>query len=83
MVSAGFAGPGEHGGLTVSVDRTRCAGTGLCAASAPDDLALSDGRARPLRERTDALDEVVEAAELCPMEAITVRRVATGEQLAP
>jgi ferredoxin len=72
------------GELTVSVDRLRCAGTGLCTTSAPADLALgADGRARSLRERTDALDEVVEAAELCPMEAITVRRVATGEQLAP
>ncbi|MDH6140517.1 MULTISPECIES: ferredoxin [Kitasatospora] len=82
-MSAGDAQQGERGSLTVSVDRLRCAGTGLCVASAPDDLALSDGRARPLRARTDALDEVVEAAELCPMEAITVRRAATGEQLAP
>ncbi|GAA1947015.1 ferredoxin [Kitasatospora viridis] len=75
------AGAGE---LTVAVDRTRCAGTALCTASAPADLELGpDGRARPVRGRTDALDAVVEAAELCPMEAITVHRAATGEQLAP
>ncbi|MCX4750240.1 ferredoxin [Kitasatospora sp. NBC_01287] len=68
----------------VSVDRLRCAGTGLCAATAPADLELAaDGRARARRERTGAVAEVVEAAELCPMEAITVHRAATGEKLAP
>ncbi|MGF1429073.1 ferredoxin [Kitasatospora sp. LaBMicrA B282] len=68
----------------VSVDRTRCAGTGLCAATAPDDLAVGpDGRAHPRRDRTPALAEVTEAAELCPMEAIAVHRADTGEKIAP
>jgi ferredoxin len=70
--------------LVVTVDRTRCAGTALCAASAPADLVLGpDGKARPRRARSDALAQVVEAAELCPMEAIAVHHAATGELLAP
>ncbi|MFE0460031.1 ferredoxin [Kitasatospora sp. NPDC058965] len=74
----------EPADLVVTVDRARCAGTGLCAASAPADLLVGpDGKARPRRERTGALAEVVEAAELCPMEAIAVRRATTGELLAP
>jgi ferredoxin len=68
----------------VSVDRTRCVGTGLCAATAPADLELGpDGRARPRRARTEALVAVTEAAELCPMEAIAVHLAASGEKLAP
>jgi ferredoxin len=70
--------------LVVTVDRTRCAGTGLCAASAPADLRVGpDGKAEARRPRTAALSEVVEAAELCPMEAIAVHHATTGELLAP
>ncbi|MFF7635465.1 ferredoxin [Kitasatospora sp. NPDC008050] len=70
--------------VVVSVDRARCVGTGLCAATAPADLELGpDGRARPRRPRSDAVDEVTDAAELCPMEAIAVHRAATGERVAP
>ncbi|WP_371502260.1 ferredoxin [Kitasatospora sp. NBC_00374] len=71
--------------LVVTVDRTRCVGTGLCAATAPDDLALGpDGRALA-RQGTAAVlsEELAEAAEMCPVEAITVLRPATGEQVAP
>ncbi|MFE9421348.1 ferredoxin [Kitasatospora sp. NPDC006697] len=75
---------GPDGGLTVAVDRTLCAGTGLCVGSAPADLELGpDGRARTLRALTGAREEVLEAAEFCPMGALTVRVAATGEQLAP
>ncbi|MER8184578.1 ferredoxin [Kitasatospora sp. NPDC094015] len=70
--------------LVVTVDRARCVGTGLCAATAPGDLTLgADGRALA-RHRTAALSaELAEAAEMCPVEAIAVLRPATGEQVAP
>ncbi|MDH6109491.1 ferredoxin [Kitasatospora sp. MAP12-15] len=70
--------------LVVRVDRTRCVGTGLCAASAPAELALGeDGRARALREATIDREAVTEAAELCPVEALAVHRLDNGEQIAP
>jgi len=72
------------GPLVVRVDRDRCVGTGLCAATAPADLALgADGRARTLRERAAESDELTEAAEMCPVEAISVWLASTGEQVAP
>ncbi|WP_051967474.1 ferredoxin [Kitasatospora mediocidica] len=70
--------------LVVRVDRARCVGTGLCAGAAPADLALGeDGRARALRPATTDREGVTEAAELCPVEALAVHRVDTGEQIAP
>ncbi|GAA2245241.1 MULTISPECIES: ferredoxin [Kitasatospora] len=70
--------------LTVRVDGTRCVGTGACARTAPGDLELGpDGRARVLRPVSDDLPNLTEAAELCPVEAITVHSAATGELLAP
>ncbi|MEU9128497.1 ferredoxin [Kitasatospora sp. NPDC048540] len=83
----GVGGPGgdpRGGDLVVTVDRHRCVGTGLCAATAPDDLTLgTDGRALPRRPSTALSEELAEAAEMCPVEAIAVLRPATGEQVAP
>ncbi|MFD7734225.1 ferredoxin [Kitasatospora phosalacinea] len=70
--------------LVVTVDRTRCIGSGLCARTAPADLSLApDGRATPARPDTAASAELTEAAEMCPVEAIAVRDAATGELIAP
>ncbi|QKW23826.1 ferredoxin [Kitasatospora sp. NA04385] len=70
--------------LVVAVDRVRCIGSGLCARTAPADLVLSpDGRATPARPATAASTELTEAAEMCPVEAITVRDATTGELVAP
>lgn len=72
------------GPLETRVDRTRCVGTGACAATAPDDLTLTpDGRALPLRTTPSDLELLTEAAELCPVEALTIHRTDTGEQIAP
>ncbi|GLW55970.1 ferredoxin [Kitasatospora phosalacinea] len=70
--------------LVVTVDRSRCIGSGLCARTAPADLALApDGRATPTRPATEGFAELTEAAEMCPVEAITVRDAATGKLIAP
>ncbi|MFE1318242.1 ferredoxin [Kitasatospora phosalacinea] len=70
--------------LVVAVDRSRCIGSGLCARTAPADLALGpDGRAAPVRPATAASAELTEAAEMCPVEAIAVRDATTGEVVAP
>ncbi|BAJ26074.1 MULTISPECIES: ferredoxin [Kitasatospora] len=70
--------------LLVAVDRARCIGSGLCARTAPADLVLGpDGRSAPARPDSEPSEELTEAAEMCPVEAITVRDAATGELVAP
>ncbi|KQV12046.1 MULTISPECIES: ferredoxin [unclassified Kitasatospora] len=70
--------------LESRVDRARCVGTGACAATAPADLTLGpDGRAQLLAPVPVHLGQLTEAAELCPVEAITIHRADTGDQVAP
>jgi ferredoxin len=63
----------------ISVDGDRCIGSGLCAANAPGSFRVVDGRSEPVTDRVTPADDVIEAADLCPMEAISVRDAATGE----
>jgi ferredoxin len=59
--------------LVIRVDKLRCAGSGVCAVIAPSELTLgADGHAMVLRPITEASDELFEAAEMCPTEAISV-----------
>jgi ferredoxin len=58
-------------------------GTGVCAGTAPRHFALVDGASTPLSEVVEPDDAVVDAAESCPMEAITVRDAATDQIIAP
>ncbi|MET9618244.1 ferredoxin [Kitasatospora indigofera] len=75
---------GTAGDVVVRVDRARCVGTGLCAATAPDDLALGeDGRARARHPVSVPGEELTEAAEMCPVEAITVLSALDGRRIAP
>ncbi|KAB7833782.1 ferredoxin [Streptomyces mobaraensis] len=67
----------------IEVDRNVCAGTGLCLGTASRHMRLDNGRARPVAEVVDPDPSVADAADTCPMEAITVRDAATGEVLAP
>jgi ferredoxin len=57
-------------------------GTGLCAGSRPDRFVLDGARARPVTERIEPDEGVLDVAETCPTEAITVR-AADGTLLAP
>jgi len=70
--------------VAVTVDQTRCIGSGLCARTAPAALTLApNGRATPVGPTTTPSDALTEAAEMCPVEAIAVRHATTGELLAP
>ncbi|RLV08514.1 ferredoxin [Streptomyces griseocarneus] len=67
----------------LTVDRDLCVGSGLCAATAPDAFRLDDARrSRPVEEVILPSDAVLEAAEGCPVEAITIRGSA-GEAVFP
>ncbi|MEV7122079.1 ferredoxin [Kitasatospora griseola] len=70
--------------VVVTVDQTRCIGSGLCARTAPDALALGpNGRAVPVHPTAAPSHTLTEAAEMCPVEAIAVHHATTGELLAP
>jgi ferredoxin len=61
-----------------------CIGSGVCAGTAPRYFALGpDGLSRPLASPTEPDDEVLGAAASCPMEAIAVTDLETGEPVEP
>ncbi|MEU9041617.1 MULTISPECIES: ferredoxin [unclassified Kitasatospora] len=74
--------------VIVRVDRDRCIGSGMCARSAPDSLALgADGLAAPLAEYADGgaelTDELTEAVDFCPVEALTLHSARGGYRIDP
>ena len=70
----------EHWKITVN--RDACLGSGLCAGTAPRHFRLDDGRSRAIREDIEPDDIVLDAADTCPAEAITVDDAA-GHRVAP
>ncbi|MFG2616885.1 ferredoxin [Streptomyces sp. NPDC048507] len=62
---------------TVRVDAGLCMGSGICAGTAPDVFVLEDDHARPRAERVAARERILEAADMCPAQAITVLDGAT------
>jgi ferredoxin len=68
----------------IQVDHAVCQGSGLCVGIAPENFKIGDDfKSRPLMETVDASDNVRDAAECCPLEAITVTDADTGEPVAP
>lgn len=70
--------------LSVSVDHNLCVGNQMCVSIATRALTLNDDRqAIPADVDGDTEEVIREAAEQCPMAAITVSDAETGEQLFP
>ncbi|MEU3659975.1 ferredoxin [Streptomyces sp. NPDC032940] len=67
----------------VSVDPGRCVGSGVCAAVAGRHFAVRDRRSHVVHPVSEPDEAVLDAAETCPMEAITVREAGSGALLAP
>ncbi|GAA5078038.1 ferredoxin [Nocardia iowensis] len=67
----------------IEVDRSTCLGSGMCTGLAPEHFTLIDGRSSPTAEIVTPDDLVIDAADSCPVEAILVRAVDTGEIVAP
>jgi len=66
----------------IKVDHTVCQGSGLCAGIAPDNFKIGDDyKSRPVLEIVDANDDVRDAAECCPLEAITLTDLETGQSV--
>ncbi|MEV6569893.1 ferredoxin [Streptomyces sp. NPDC051577] len=69
------------GRWTVRADRQLCMGSGMCAAVAPEVFALEDEKASVRRPETGEDTTVLDAADICPAQAITVSEA--GRVIAP
>lgn len=68
----------------VEVDRSLCIGSGMCVVTAPGGFALDTARqSHPTAPESDADEKVLEAAEGCPVEAITITLAHSGETVFP
>ncbi|MET8212884.1 ferredoxin [Streptomyces sp. NPDC005373] len=68
----------------VTVDPRVCVRTGLCAASAPKEFQLDErGQGRATADVLPASEEVLEVAESCPIEAISITDAETAELVFP
>ena len=70
--------------LKVWVDHQACVGNAMCETIAPRVFRLNDNRqSEAVDPAGDPVEQVMEAAENCPVSAITVEDADTGEQLFP
>ncbi len=70
--------------LRVAVDHNRCVGSTMCVQVASETFALNqEGQSIVIDPNGASREQVLDAAEQCPMEAITVDDAATGENLYP
>ncbi len=70
--------------LNIVVDHNVCVGNAMCETYATNTFALNDDRqSTVVNPEGDPEELVIEAAENCPVSAITVTDADTGEQLFP
>ncbi|MFJ9036079.1 ferredoxin [Streptomyces sp. NPDC102406] len=68
----------------VEVDRGVCIGSGMCLHHAPGAFRLDTARqSHPEDPETDANENVLAAAEGCPVEAIAITLADGGEPVFP
>ncbi|MER6914298.1 ferredoxin [Streptomyces sp. NPDC000594] len=68
----------------IEVDRGVCIASGMCAGTAPDGFRLDEARqAHPSAADTDASEALLDAAENCPVEAITITLAGSGVPVFP
>ncbi len=70
--------------LRISVDHNVCVGNSMCETLAPKVFVLNDDRqSEAVNPDGDTEENILEAAENCPVSAITVVDAETGEKLFP
>ncbi|MEU6216367.1 ferredoxin [Streptomyces sp. NPDC047022] len=68
----------------IEVDRSVCIGSAQCVHRAEDAFRLDSARqSHPVEPDTDAAEQVLEAAENCPVEAILITLAHSGEAVFP
>ena len=56
----------------VNVDQNKCIGCGLCTATCPDVFEMGDDGKAKVKEGSKPDDKCKEAANSCPVQAISV-----------
>ena len=72
----------SEGHWRIAVDHTNCMGTALCAGTRPDRFRIVGSHSNPVQEQVEPDAELVDVADSCPTEAISVHD-AEGKRLAP
>ena len=68
----------------VEVDRALCIGSAQCVHRATGAFHLDSAmQSHPLERETDANELILEAAESCPVEAIVITLLGSGEPVFP
>jgi ferredoxin len=67
----------------ITVDHEACIGSAVCAGTLPSRFKIVGDKSVPTDSEIEPDDDVLGAAESCPMEAILVVDAATGAVLAP
>ncbi|MEU7752310.1 ferredoxin [Micromonospora sp. NPDC049101] len=67
----------------IGVDARRCMGTGVCVGTAPEHFHLVGDLSAPLADVVAPAEAIVDAANSCPVEAITVRDATDDRLIAP
>ncbi|MGW0710024.1 ferredoxin [Streptomyces sp. NPDC002643] len=68
----------------LEVDRSLCIGSAQCTHHAPDTFRLDSAmQSHPTTPETDAHEHILNAAEGCPVEAITITLLDSGEPVFP
>ena len=81
-MSGGFEEQIVHG-LRVRIDRQLCVGFGDCVTAAPEAFRMDDeGLAEFVKPEICAREELLQACDACPVDAITVWDE-EGRQLVP
>ncbi|MFL5841002.1 MAG: ferredoxin [Thermoleophilaceae bacterium] len=71
-------------GIAIEVDRELCYGFGDCVDSAPGVFELDDDEKSVVVDpNAQGRDDILMAAQDCPVDAITITDGATGEQIYP
>ena len=71
-------------GLVIQIDRELCYGFGDCVASQPAVFELDDDeKATVIDPNAQPREDIIVAAQDCPVDAIIITDSVTGEQLYP
>ncbi|MEZ0077315.1 ferredoxin [Planotetraspora sp. GP83] len=65
------------------VDQRLCHSSGICVAMADGRFELTATGSRPVSEEIAPDEDVIDAAECCPVQAIQVLDAATGVPIVP
>ncbi len=70
--------------LRITADHILCVGNAMCETFAPKVFVLNDDRQSEVADpEADTMENILEAAENCPVSAIRVVDEETGETLFP